>query len=378
MKALRPLLGEDYADFSKRFWEVSEITSETFFEVALNQLLLTYECAKPYVSTLFLSKEKWAYAYTHQHFLAGISSTQRQESINFVVKNELIKNGEMSNILDAFDRIDERVMEKALKERIRDDLYGVQAPDILSNVASSLTPYIRRLVSAEAILADDYNVSVGTVVDSLKISHKDHPNKHRLVFIGNPEDLHCSCKQRIWKGYPCRHIFRAMKQLDVRSTPITMFSLRWQSDFDGYAIPASSSVPIVPLPPISAPPSASKVYSDLMSECKYICMVASENSDARELVGSGIKDIQDKLSDLLRSQDGLENVSGLEIVNPLRINPRGRPSRKRLIGLRPRSKAKRATVRCSSCQQTGHNLSCLLYTSPSPRDRTRPRMPSSA
>ena len=26
----------------------------------------------------------------------------------------------------------------------------------------------------------------------------------------------------------------------------------------------------------------------------------------------------------------------------------------------------------------GHNLDCLLYTSPSPRDRTRSRMPSSA
>ena len=27
---------------------------------------------------------------------------------------------------------------------------------------------------------------------------------------------------------------------------------------------------------------------------------------------------------------------------------------------------------------TGHNKVCLLYTSPSPRDRTRYRMPSSA
>ena len=27
---------------------------------------------------------------------------------------------------------------------------------------------------------------------------------------------------------------------------------------------------------------------------------------------------------------------------------------------------------------TGHFVSCLLYTSPSPRDRTRSRMPSSA
>ena len=29
-------------------------------------------------------------------------------------------------------------------------------------------------------------------------------------------------------------------------------------------------------------------------------------------------------------------------------------------------------------QNHGHSLTCLLYTSPSPRDRTRSRMPSSA
>ena len=33
---------------------------------------------------------------------------------------------------------------------------------------------------------------------------------------------------------------------------------------------------------------------------------------------------------------------------------------------------------CSEINKNGKNLSCLLYTSPSPRDRTRSRMPSSA
>ena len=30
------------------------------------------------------------------------------------------------------------------------------------------------------------------------------------------------------------------------------------------------------------------------------------------------------------------------------------------------------------CDISAHSVSCLLYTSPSPRDRTRSRMPSSA
>ena len=31
-----------------------------------------------------------------------------------------------------------------------------------------------------------------------------------------------------------------------------------------------------------------------------------------------------------------------------------------------------------SCGNIAHSIACLLYTSPSPRDRTRSRMPSSA
>ena len=31
-----------------------------------------------------------------------------------------------------------------------------------------------------------------------------------------------------------------------------------------------------------------------------------------------------------------------------------------------------------TAEERGHYLTCLLYTSPSPRDRTRSRMPSSA
>ena len=40
--------------------------------------------------------------------------------------------------------------------------------------------------------------------------------------------------------------------------------------------------------------------------------------------------------------------------------------------------AKLITIRESDDGQRIYNYSCLLYTSPSPRDRTRSRMPSSA
>ena len=45
---------------------------------------------------------------------------------------------------------------------------------------------------------------------------------------------------------------------------------------------------------------------------------------------------------------------------------------------RLRNEILKCVVVCSNCHRKIHQGDCLLYTSPSPRDRTRSRMPSSA
>eukprot|EP00657_Telonema_sp_P-1_P011960 TRINITY_DN7859_c0_g1_i1.p2 TRINITY_DN7859_c0_g1~~TRINITY_DN7859_c0_g1_i1.p2 ORF type:complete len:111 (+),score=32.11 TRINITY_DN7859_c0_g1_i1:195-527(+) len=61
-----------------------------------------------------------------------------------------------------------------------------------------------------------------------------------------------------------------------------------------------------------------------------------------------------------------------------------RKSRALVFGVRVRVDVAQVHLRCCGCKRedlriaAGHTGDCLLYTSPSPRDRTRSRMPSSA
>jgi len=43
-----------------------------------------------YMQELYLIREQWAYYYTHQIFSAASQSTQRNESINGVIKRHII------------------------------------------------------------------------------------------------------------------------------------------------------------------------------------------------------------------------------------------------------------------------------------------------
>ena len=47
----------------------------------------TWDLARDYLKILQSKQEKWAFAFTHSIFTAGVSSTQRQEMINHQVKS---------------------------------------------------------------------------------------------------------------------------------------------------------------------------------------------------------------------------------------------------------------------------------------------------
>ena len=55
---------------------------------------------------------QWAFAYTHNNFVAGVSSTQWQEMVNCQIKSALLSNTSLSRIIDGFDAVERRSREK--------------------------------------------------------------------------------------------------------------------------------------------------------------------------------------------------------------------------------------------------------------------------
>ncbi len=75
-------------------WDAASVEAIEDFERAWDALKA--ECCDSgiaeYLAFLYDKKEMWVYEYTHGVFTAGMASTQRQESMNNLIKQDLVEN----------------------------------------------------------------------------------------------------------------------------------------------------------------------------------------------------------------------------------------------------------------------------------------------
>jgi zinc finger SWIM domain-containing protein 3 len=80
--------GDGKTKLLQEFWRAASLESVADFEREYQEMcesMPDYEKAQGYLQGLLETKKKWAFCYTHSHFVAGVASTQRQESANYQV-----------------------------------------------------------------------------------------------------------------------------------------------------------------------------------------------------------------------------------------------------------------------------------------------------
>ena len=117
-RALAGTLRATLNDFLADFWRIGAIESIAEFEKEFAGLEEQWHQARSYIPFLKSKKEKWAFAYTHQYFVAGISSTQRQEQVNCQIKSALVSNSSLQRILDGFERVEKSTAERLIKATV--------------------------------------------------------------------------------------------------------------------------------------------------------------------------------------------------------------------------------------------------------------------
>jgi hypothetical protein len=99
-RALAGVLRCRLTEFLGDFWRIGSIEELSRYCEQFEELSEKYPEAGDYLKILKSKDKKWAFAYTHEHFVAGVSSTQRQESINSQIKSSLLSNSSLNRILD--------------------------------------------------------------------------------------------------------------------------------------------------------------------------------------------------------------------------------------------------------------------------------------
>ena len=233
-RALAGTLRAKLNDFLAVFWRIGAIESIAEFEKEFAGLEEQWHQARWYIPFLKYKKEKWAFTYTHQYFVAGISSTQRQEQVNCQIKTALVSNSSLQRILDGFECVEKSTAERLIKATVATKLATHTDDPIIHVALRELTLYAASLLKEECSLSLSYSC-VGLPNPNLfRVSHKDAPeSKYRMVEFDRqtPLEVRSSCRKSIWHGIVCRHILTVLRNQNHLSCPIELFNSRWRRDY---------------------------------------------------------------------------------------------------------------------------------------------------
>lgn len=146
-KNLKAKLGNNWDNFIKNFYKCRNSLCEPLFKERWNKLLTDFPIAKDYLLRVLDPKcRSWARAYLHRVFTAGIESTSRVESYNWVIKQQLKAN---STLCELADRLDTRLKEEVqwgqfhdYKQAITTNTISIAGQDLFPEIVNVINEYL--------------------------------------------------------------------------------------------------------------------------------------------------------------------------------------------------------------------------------------------
>jgi len=153
-KQLAKSLGDRYADFLKAFYRARNVLCKEAFNKYWQELMVNFpESAEYLLKQLDPRKTTWAKAFTGRIFTAGITTTQRSESINSVIKRTV---NERTQLHMLFKRIETRVAEEHFVGQFaawREKMTSYITPSIPSRLFSKCIEYFAKVYNAKNFTA---------------------------------------------------------------------------------------------------------------------------------------------------------------------------------------------------------------------------------
>ena len=167
------------------------------------------------------------------------------------------------------------------------------------------------------------------------------------------------------------HIFLDLKLFDISNTIENAVSGLCEAEFDFLTVQGDPQV-------VRAAVNGRANYGTKILAVTFLTSLDRDDLDQNMIKSGAIEDLAVSRAEkaILAGADGV--IASPKELKFLRKNPH---CTKKIIvtpGIRPTKSAPNDQKRVATPHEALRNGACLLYASPSPRDRTRSRMPSSA
>ncbi|XP_073153327.1 protein FAR1-RELATED SEQUENCE 5-like [Henckelia pumila] len=198
---------KDFAkDFSSCIYDLEE---EDDFLTAWQELLNKYDLqGNQWMDRMFKIKEKWSLVYGRQIFCADMTTTQRSESMNSVLKKYV---NHKHDLLEFFKRF-RRLINDRCYEELKADLRSKHStPNELSKAHDSKSEV----------------VSESETVSQYKITPFNKQYKHTVIYDSSADKVSCSCKKFEFAGILCSHALKVLTFKNVVRIPESYVKKRW-------------------------------------------------------------------------------------------------------------------------------------------------------
>ncbi|KAH7659854.1 FHY3/FAR1 family protein [Dioscorea alata] len=315
------------------------------FEDTFLKMMADYNIEKnEWLNSLFKIRDRWAPIYVKGIFWAGMSTTQRSESVNAFFDGYVGPTTSLKQFVKQYDNALKSKIEKENKADfasfnscfplITDCYFEKQLQEAYTNENFKLfQDELRGMIYCNLTLTGSHGaVYLFQVSDVVK--GKEGAFRKQVVYnvYTNEEefDIKCSCLLFEFKGIICRHICKVLIEKNVKDVPSRYILPRWRKDIkrmhtyvlNCYDDPQNTEEKLR--------------YNKLCSHFSKAAELGAKSNDKYVFLMKYVDEAIEKLMDNTTCKEKLTpmlseatNVPHQKFLTPLKVRSKGRPPSKR-------------------------------------------------
>lgn len=346
-----------------RYYSVEE------FENRWQQMLTDYNVENnEWTTALYRTRQRWADTFLRGNYFGGSTATNRCESMNAFLKRFLneklplwkalqncdhglaaLRYGQMSKHVT--DKLTRPVVNQTSMAVIEDKFGAIYTKTVFIEVRKEITRSDAYTVLHHHIIREAEVCTIQKYLSPNSVNRK-------VTFDRADNIIKCECLWMETRGIPCRHIFSAMKRLQIGDIPKNLIKSRWLKDCKESYLSGPGAERRFIHPDIIE----SRRYGGINEQVNlftYYCKKSRKIQErGTELMSSVLMDLKEMVTDIGEEEqmvaDAIHGVhEALKEPNP--VATKGRPSQ---------GKSSQPTVSqpipkprtCRVCKKSGHDF----------------------
>ncbi|PSS16368.1 Protein FAR1-RELATED SEQUENCE like [Actinidia chinensis var. chinensis] len=288
-----------FQDFSKDFSKcIYDYEDEDEFISAWNAMLERYNLQdNDWLKRMFNQKEKWALVYGRQTFCADMTTTQRSESMNSLLKRYASYNNDLLQFFQHFQRLvdDRRYEELKANFRATQSTPFLSFPiEMLKHAARIYTPEVFNLFEKELRKAHDCNfnrLGDNETITEYDVSPFGKDQHHLVTYDSSTHMVSCSCKKFEFVGLLCSHALKVLSLNNVIRVPENYILKRWSINAKSGSTTTCARTNLIEDPKAMM----GKRYEQLCRLCTQLATRAAETEEAYNIALDYLKKIAEEV-----------------------------------------------------------------------------------